>query len=372
MVGVDRGLPLGAARTAATGALAPIAVVGAARSPSCWSGGLALLPPDASGRSRTSSELSDVADHGRGPRQALPPRRSASRYRRACATRSSDRLARSAPRCDAGRARRGRADLGAARRRPSRSRKARSSASSAATAPARARCSRSSRASPSRRRARATVARPRRRAARGRHRLPSGADRPREHLPERRDPRHAPREIDAQVRRDRRLRRASSSSSTRRSSATRAACTCGWRSRSRRTSSRRSCSSTRCSPSATPSSRRSASARWATSRRSGRTVLFVSHNMAAVESLCDRAMWLEGGRCVGIGAPGEIAARYLATSSTPRRMIELGRPGSRPGNERVRIQRALVRQEAGRRSPIDVRRRSGSSSSAGTCTTARG
>jgi lipopolysaccharide transport system ATP-binding protein len=30
--------------------------------------------------------------------------------------------------------------------------------------------------------------------------------------------------------------------------------------------------------------------------REGRTVLFVSHNMAAVESLCDRVLWLEGGR----------------------------------------------------------------------------
>ena len=55
----------------------------------------------------------------------------------------------------------------------------------------------------------------------------------------------------------------SSSSSTRRSSATRPACTSGWPSPSPRTSSRRSCSSTKCSRSATPPSRRSAWARWA-------------------------------------------------------------------------------------------------------------
>ena len=46
----------------------------------------------------------------------------------------------------------------------------------------------------------------------------------------------------------------SSASSTPRSSATRAACSCGWRSRSPPTSSPRSCSSTRSSPSATSSS----------------------------------------------------------------------------------------------------------------------
>ena len=58
--------------------------------------------------------------------------------------------------------------------------------------------------------------RPRRLAARGRHRLPPRAHRPRERLPQRRHPRHAPGRDRPQVRRDRRLRRASSSSSTRR------------------------------------------------------------------------------------------------------------------------------------------------------------
>ena len=66
-----------------------------------------------------------------------------------------------------------------------------------------------------------------RNAARGRDRVPSRAHRPREHLPQRRDPRHAAREIAREVRRDRRVLRRSSGSSTRRSSATRAACTCG-------------------------------------------------------------------------------------------------------------------------------------------------
>ena len=48
--------------------------------------------------------------------------------------------------------------------------------------------------------------RPRRQPARGRHRLPPRAHRPRERLPERRDPRHEARGDRAQVRRDRRLR----------------------------------------------------------------------------------------------------------------------------------------------------------------------
>ena len=62
----------------------------------------------------------------------------------------------------------------------------------------------------------------------------------REHLPQRRDPRHEPPGDTAQVRRDRRVRRGRRGSWTRRSSATRAGCTSGWPSPSRPISSRRS------------------------------------------------------------------------------------------------------------------------------------
>jgi lipopolysaccharide transport system ATP-binding protein len=46
--------------------------------------------------------------------------------------------------------------------------------------------------------------------------------------------------------------------------------------------------------------------------RSGRTVLFVSHNMAAIESLCDRAMLFEGGRLVDAGSPQQMTRKYLS------------------------------------------------------------
>jgi lipopolysaccharide transport system ATP-binding protein len=44
---------------------------------------------------------------------------------------------------------------------------------------------------------------------------------------------------------------------------------------------------------------------------SGRTVVFVSHNMEAITSLCDRAMLLEGGELTAIGTPAEVITRYL-------------------------------------------------------------
>ena len=83
---------------------------------------------------------------------------------------------------------------------------------------------------------------PRRQPARGRHRLSPRADRARERLPERRDPRHAARGDSAASSTRSSTSPRSSASSTRRSSATRAACTCDWPSRWPRTSSPRSCS----------------------------------------------------------------------------------------------------------------------------------
>lgn len=45
--------------------------------------------------------------------------------------------------------------------------------------------------------------------------------------------------------------------------------------------------------------------------RAGRTILFVSHNMAAVKALCDRVLWVEHGRVVGEGAPASVVQHYL-------------------------------------------------------------
>ncbi len=49
--------------------------------------------------------------------------------------------------------------------------------------------------------------------------------------------------------------------------------------------------------------------------QAGRTVLFVSHNMAAVQKLCPRAIRLRGGRMVDSGHSGEIVQRYLSELS---------------------------------------------------------
>ena len=45
--------------------------------------------------------------------------------------------------------------------------------------------------------------------------------------------------------------------------------------------------------------------------RGGRTVVFVSHNLAAVSSLCTRAVLLDGGRVQADGAVGTVLTRYM-------------------------------------------------------------
>jgi lipopolysaccharide transport system ATP-binding protein len=58
--------------------------------------------------------------------------------------------------------------------------------------------------------------------------------------------------------------------------------------------------------------------------RHGRTVLFVSHNMGAVVSLCSRAILLDAGRLVLDADPITVAARYQATlASAPADTTDL-------------------------------------------------
>ena len=46
----------------------------------------------------------------------------------------------------------------------------------------------------------------------------------------------------------------------------------------------------------------------------GRTVVFVSHNMAAVRSLTSKAIWLDHGRVAADGPTGDVVSEYLAST----------------------------------------------------------
>ncbi len=48
-------------------------------------------------------------------------------------------------------------------------------------------------------------------------------------------------------------------------------------------------------------------------RRGARTILFVSHNMAAVETLCSRAIWIDDGRIREDGPAPQVISNYLSS-----------------------------------------------------------
>ena len=73
--------------------------------------------------------------------------------------------------------------------------------------------------------------------------------------------------------------------------------------------------------------------------KGGRTVLFVSHNMNAVQRLCPSSILLERGRLVAHGGTPDVVTRYLSSSAgaiTPASWIDLTTMGRR-GTGRARF-----------------------------------
>jgi lipopolysaccharide transport system ATP-binding protein len=90
--------------------------------------------------------------------------------------------------------------------------------------------------------------------------------------------------------------------------------------------------------------------------QSGRTVLFVSHQMQAVSQLCDRAIWLERGEILLDGPSSEVVARYLQSgyggSGATHEWPELD---SAPGDHLVRLRSVRVLQDDEVAPAVDVR-----------------
>jgi lipopolysaccharide transport system ATP-binding protein len=71
--------------------------------------------------------------------------------------------------------------------------------------------------------------------------------------------------------------------------------------------------------------------------RDGRTILFVSHNMAAIKALCGRAILLRDGTIAGSGTPSEVVEDYLSLAAPGGHTREWEDSASAPGNEHVRL-----------------------------------
>jgi len=88
----------------------------------------------------------------------------------------------------------------------------------------------------------------------------------------------------------------------------------------------------------------------------GRTVLFVSHNMAAVVRLCHRACLLDNGNMILDDKPGVVVKRYLGGQAHSPAEKVWDSPATAPGNEVVRLHAVRIRDNTGRvTETIDIR-----------------
>jgi lipopolysaccharide transport system ATP-binding protein len=97
-------------------------------------------------------------------------------------------------------------------------------------------------------------------------------------------------------------------------------------------------------------------ARLERSMQDGRTILFVSHNMAAVRSLCTKALLLQGGRVRMIGSPDEAIAQYAADKSKHQGHRAWPNGFANPGISELSISSVSILDPSGRPSAcVDAR-----------------
>lgn len=82
--------------------------------------------------------------------------------------------------------------------------------------------------------------------------------------------------------------------------------------------------------------------------RAGRTVIFVSHNMSAVEALCNRVLWLVDGELVEQAETEKVVSDYVSTSVSVSVEKVWDEPSAAPGNEMIKLHSAKLRSLAPR------------------------
>ena len=89
---------------------------------------------------------------------------------------------------------------------------------------------------------------------------------------------------------------------------------------------------------------------------SGRTILFVSHNLTAVQGLCNKAMFLRKGQMIEMGETNQVLATYL--SHVQKTALETWwlTPEEAPGNDNARLKSVkLIPEFIDNQKHIDVR-----------------
>ena len=82
---------------------------------------------------------------------------------------------------------------------------------------------------------------------------------------------------------------------------------------------------------------------------SGRTILFVSHQLPMIASLCDHCLLMEGGRVLTSGPTSEVIHRYQSGAGVNAASVDYPDAASRPGDGVVSLLSAWVETGAGER-----------------------
>lgn len=81
--------------------------------------------------------------------------------------------------------------------------------------------------------------------------------------------------------------------------------------------------------------------------QSGKTVVFVSHNMAAVTRLCDRGLLLRGGEIVLDGSAADVVHAHVSGGHGDSASREWADINEAPGDDRVRLRAVRIVSKAG-------------------------
>ncbi len=82
------------------------------------------------------------------------------------------------------------------------------------------------------------------------------------------------------------------------------------------------------------------------------TILFVSHDLPRIRQVCDRVLWIKGGRLACDGAPGEVVDAYVRSLCREREAAvpavePVAEPGTRWGSGEIRITDVMTCDEKG-------------------------
>ncbi len=87
--------------------------------------------------------------------------------------------------------------------------------------------------------------------------------------------------------------------------------------------------------------------------REGRTILFVSHNMAAIKTLCNAGIVLDNGQMIFQGEVTEAVEQYLGPDSLNKNEIYWDDIDDAPGNKNIRLKSIAVKPLQGTSIDID-------------------